>query len=101
MSIYDIIMSSFDENCVGIFFLYRYGGTGKSSTKRAISTSIRSNRDIDLSVTSNEISSLLIPDGKTTHSRSAIPISIIEKSMRHIKSDEPLTELIIKSKVII
>lgn len=101
MNIYDIIISSVNDNCGGLFFLYGYGGTSKTFIRRAISAAIRSKEDIVLTVASSGTSSLLIPGGRATHSRFAIPRNIIENSACRIKSGDPLVELIVKSKLII
>jgi len=100
-SIYDTIMSSVDVNNGGFFFIDGYGGTGKTFIWRAISAAIRSRGEIVLTIASNGITALLIPSGKTTHSRFGIPIRIFENSTCPIKPDDPLAQLIVESKLII
>ncbi|XP_050918849.1 uncharacterized protein LOC127136315 [Lathyrus oleraceus] len=101
MNIYDTIISSVNDNYGEVFFLYGYGRTGKTFIWRVIHVAIRSKGDIVLTVSLSEISSLLIPGGRTVQSRFAIPINIIENSTCRIKPDDPLAELIVKSKLII
>ncbi|RDX79080.1 hypothetical protein CR513_40540, partial [Mucuna pruriens] len=99
--IYDRIMLCVAENRGGLFFLYGYGGTSKTLIWRAISAAIRSKGEIVLTVASSGIAALLIPGGRTAHSRFIIPTNVDEDSTCNIKQDSPLAELIIKSRLII
>jgi RecG-like helicase len=78
--IYDKIMSRVDRKRPGFFFLYGYGGTGKTFIWRALSAALRSRGEIVLTVASSGIAALLIPGGRTAHSRFGIPINIDEYS---------------------
>ncbi|KAK7328215.1 hypothetical protein VNO77_22317 [Canavalia gladiata] len=69
MNIYNKIMESVDVGRSKIFFLYRYGGTRKTFLWKSISAGIRSKGDIVLTVASSGIAALLLPGGRTTHSR--------------------------------
>ncbi|KAI9112627.1 hypothetical protein K1719_016293 [Acacia pycnantha] len=60
-----------------------------------------SSRQIVLTVPSSGIAATLLPYGRTTHSRFAILIQIIDSSMCSIKQNSPLTNLITSTKVII
>ncbi|KAL8543026.1 hypothetical protein ACS0TY_003778 [Phlomoides rotata] len=84
-----------------IFFLYVYGGIGMTFIWNTLSTSIRSQGDIVLNVSSSGIASLLLPGGRMTHSRFAVPINIVESSTCNIMPGSGLAELIRKSKLII
>ncbi|CAH9121125.1 unnamed protein product [Cuscuta epithymum] len=99
--IYDTIMQGVEADTGGLFFLYGYGGTGKTYIWRAIAARIRSKGEIVLIVASSALAALLIPGGRTAHSRFAIPIDVNEDSTCNIKQGSPLAELIIKSKLII
>ncbi|KAK7315487.1 hypothetical protein VNO77_34037 [Canavalia gladiata] len=101
MNIYNKIMESVDVGKSKIFFVYGYGGTGKTFLWKSISARIRSKGDIVLTVASSGIAALLLPGGMTTHSRFAIPIMVTEDSACNIKQGSPLAELIIKAKLII
>jgi phosphoribosylanthranilate isomerase len=61
--VYDKIMSRVDADELGLFFVYGYGGTGKTFIWRALSAAIRSRGDIVLTVTSSGIVALLMPGG--------------------------------------
>lgn len=68
---------------------------------KTLSAALRSKGDIVLNVASSGIASLLLPDGRTTHSRFAIPINPNEDSTCNIKQGSQLAELIIKFKLIV
>ncbi|XP_031108389.1 ATP-dependent DNA helicase PIF1-like [Ipomoea triloba] len=99
--IYNKVMYDVDTNKGGLFFVYGYGGTGKTFLWKTLSAALRSRGEIVLNVASSGIASLLLPGGRTAHSRFAIPISINEDSTCNIKQGSPLAELIIKAKLII
>jgi len=99
--IYDKIITRVDSNKPGVFFLYGYGGTGKTFIWRALSSAIRSRGEIVLTVASSGIAALLIPGGRTAHSRFGIPIVIDQCSTCGIHPKSPLAELISKTKLIV
>ncbi|XP_012858302.1 PREDICTED: uncharacterized protein LOC105977534 [Erythranthe guttata] len=99
--VYDKIMVRVNERHGGLFFLYGYGGTGKTYIWRTLSAALRSKGEIVLTVASSGIASLLIPGGRTAHSRFAIPFNVHEESTCNIACDSPLAELITKAKLII
>jgi len=99
--VYDTIMTRVDQNKPGLFFLYGYGGTGKTFIWRAMSAALRSKGDIVLTVASSGIASLLIPGGRTAHSRFGIPLQVNETSSCGVKPNTPLASLIMKAKLII
>lgn len=98
---YDKIMMAVDKNTGGVFFLYGYGGTGKTFVWKTLSAAIRRRRDIVLNVASSGIAALLLPGGRTAHSRFAIPININEDSTCCINIESDLAGLIRKTKLII
>ncbi|XP_019199145.1 PREDICTED: uncharacterized protein LOC109192894 [Ipomoea nil] len=99
--IYDTVIQDIEEGKGGLFFVYGYGGTGKTFLWRALSAAIRSKGKIVLNVASSGIASLLLPGGRTAHSRFAIPIAINEDSTCNIKQGSELAELLIKTSLII
>ncbi|XP_019160783.1 PREDICTED: uncharacterized protein LOC109157339 [Ipomoea nil] len=99
--IYNEVLTDIDGQAGGLFFVYGYGGTGKTFLWRALSSALRSKREIVLNVASSGIASLLLPGGRTTHSRFAIPISVNEDSTCNISHSSQLAELIVQSKLII
>ncbi|XP_019150957.1 PREDICTED: uncharacterized protein LOC109147756 [Ipomoea nil] len=85
----------------GLYFVYGYGGTCKTFVWKTLSAAIRSQGNIVLNVASSGIASLLMPGGRTAHSRFAIPIEINDDSTCNIAQGSDLAELIIKCKLII
>ncbi|CAJ2678422.1 unnamed protein product [Trifolium pratense] len=99
--VYDTIMTRVNENKPDVFFLYGYGGTGKTFIWRAMSAALRSKSEIVLTVASSGIAALLIPGGRTAHSRFCIPLNVDEFSTCTIVPKSPLALLIQKAKLII
>ncbi|XP_056689190.1 uncharacterized protein [Spinacia oleracea] len=99
--VYEEIMGALAEDKGGVFFLYGYGGTGKTFMWKTLSAAIRCQGEIVLNVASSGIASLLLPEGRTAHSRFAIPINVNEDTTCDIKQIAPLAELLIRTKLII
>ncbi|XP_019182121.1 PREDICTED: uncharacterized protein LOC109177263 [Ipomoea nil] len=99
--IYDTVTKDIENKKGGLFFVYGYGGTGKTFMWRALSAAVRCKGQIILNVASSGIASLLLPGGRTAHSRFAIPIAINEDSTCNIKQGSDLAELLIKTSLII
>ncbi|XP_031120878.1 uncharacterized protein LOC116024115 [Ipomoea triloba] len=99
--VYDTIINDVLQQHGGMYFVYGYGGTGKTFVWKAISAKIRSKGDIVLNVASSGIASLLLPGGRTAHSRFAIPIVLNEDSTCNITQGSHLAELITMAKLII
>nr|VDD24785.1 unnamed protein product [Brassica oleracea] len=68
-SVYDAILGSVMSGKGGVFFVYGFGGTGKTFLWNILSAAIRSKGDVVLNVASSGIASLLLPGGRTAHSR--------------------------------
>ncbi|XP_047268357.1 ATP-dependent DNA helicase PIF1-like [Capsicum annuum] len=94
-------MATVDEDKGGLFFLYGHGGTGKTFIWKTLLSCIRSRGDIVLTVISSGIACLLLPGGRTSHSRFVIPLNPTEDATRNIKQGSPLANLIVKTKLII
>nr|GEX51353.1 ATP-dependent DNA helicase PIF1-like [Tanacetum cinerariifolium] len=94
-------MNSVETGQGGVYFVYGYGGTGKTFSWKTLAAGIRRKGDIVLNVASNGIASLLMPGGRTAHSRFHIPINIDETSTCSICSQSDLGALLKKCKLII
>ncbi|XP_052620980.1 uncharacterized protein LOC128126869 [Lactuca sativa] len=75
------IMTTVNDNKGGVFFVYGYGGTGKTFLWKTLFAAIRCNGDIVLNVASSGIASLLLPGGRIAHSRFIIPLNLTEYSV--------------------
>ena len=100
-SVYDTIVKSVDSGTGGIYFVYGYGGTGKTFLWKTLAAGIRRKGDIVLNVASSGIASLLMSGGRTAHSRFHIPINIDETSTCSISSQSDLGKMLKKCKLII
>lgn len=100
-NIYQTIMDAVLRDEGSVFFVYGYGGTGKTFIWKTLSSALRSTGEIILTVASSGIASLLIPGGRTAHSRFCIPLVVTEDSTCNIKQGSQLAELLRKTRLII
>ena len=89
------------EKVGGVFFLYGYGGTGKTFMWKTIASAIKSQGKIVLLVASSGITSLLFPGGRTTHSKFKISIPPLDNSICNIEQGSETSELLKKAELII
>ena len=68
-----------------LIFLYGHGGTGKTYVWKAIISTLRSTGKIVLAVASSGIASLLLPSGRTAHTKFKIPLDLTDESVCSIK----------------
>ncbi|XP_071719249.1 uncharacterized protein [Rutidosis leptorrhynchoides] len=66
---YDQIIKVVDHGKGAVFFLYGYGGTGKTFLWKTLSAALRSKGEIVLNVASSGIAALLLSGGRMAHSR--------------------------------
>ncbi|XP_074318468.1 uncharacterized protein LOC141655281 [Silene latifolia] len=101
-SVYNEIMEAVASNQGWVFFVYGYGGTGKTFIWRTLCAALRCKGEIVLPVASSGIAAMLIPGGRTAHARLGIPINLTENSTcPRIKPGSDLAELLIGAKLII
>lgn len=96
-SIVDAVLN----NRPGFFFVSRYGGTGKTYLWRCIVAHLRAQRKIVLTVASSGVASILLPRGRTAHSRFKIPCDLDDSSVCDIRRGTMLAELIQRTSLII
>ncbi|KAF1872414.1 hypothetical protein Lal_00016712, partial [Lupinus albus] len=94
-------MQAVNEEQGCMFFLYGYGGTGKTHMWRTLTYALRSQKQIVLTVASSGIASLLSPGGRTTHSKFKIPVPSLENSICNIHQGLELARLLKQTKLII
>ncbi|KAI3956795.1 hypothetical protein MKW92_017597 [Papaver armeniacum] len=99
--IYENIINSVDKEEGGLFFVYGSGGTGKTYLWNTIISSLRARSKIVLAVASSGISSLLLPGGRTAHSRFKIPLKPNETSSCNVIMQDDLAMLLKKTDLII
>ncbi|KAH1137880.1 hypothetical protein GYH30_027747 [Glycine max] len=100
-SIYNQIIEVVNKNQGGMFFLYGFGGTGKTFIWRTLETSLRANNQIVIIVASSGIASLLLLGSRTAHSKFKIPVPIFEDSTCNIHQGSELAELLNQTNLII
>lgn len=100
-NVYDCVINAVNEKKPGLFFVYGHGGTGKTFLWHTIISKIRSEGKIVLAVASSGIASLLLPGGRTAHSRFKIPLTVTDCSTCQIKRGTHLANLIEKADLIV
>ncbi|XP_071741247.1 uncharacterized protein [Rutidosis leptorrhynchoides] len=98
---YETIKNAVNANNGGVFFLYGYGGTGKTFLWKTLSAAFRSVGEIVINVASSGIAALLLSGGRTAHSRFAIPIDPTDESFCRILPNSNLAALIWRANLII
>ncbi|XP_076882480.1 uncharacterized protein LOC143530957 [Bidens hawaiensis] len=83
--IYEHVMSATSSNQQVLAFVYGHGGTGKTFLWTTIIAALRSTGNIVLAVAASGIASLLLPSGRTAHSRFKIPLDMTDDSTCDIK----------------
>ncbi|XP_020961168.1 ATP-dependent DNA helicase PIF1-like [Arachis ipaensis] len=99
--VFDEILNAVITDSGGFYFVYGHGGCSKTFIWNGLSSAIRSREKIVLNVASSGIASLLLPGGRTAHSRFSIPITITDESTCNIKHVSLKDELLIQSSLII
>jgi len=93
-NVFDVITERVLSGSAGFFFVCGHGGTGKTFLWNAIIARLRSEKKIVLAVASSGVASLLLPRGRTAHSRFKIPFDITEAATCSVKRGTMLAELI-------
>ncbi|KIK36581.1 hypothetical protein CY34DRAFT_30900, partial [Suillus luteus UH-Slu-Lm8-n1] len=103
--VFDAIVNdamSRDEHRPGYaYFVHSAGGCGKTYLCKLIASKLRAEGKIVLCVASSGIASLLLPGGRTAHSRFKIPIPVHEDSSCNIKKNDVNHELLKATSLII
>nr|KAJ0188926.1 hypothetical protein LSAT_V11C900458960 [Lactuca sativa] len=99
--VFDDIITNVKKKKGGVFFVYGYGGTGKTFLWKTLSAALRSEGEIVLNVASSGIASLLLTGGRTAHSRFIIPLNLTEDSFCSITPESDVAELLKKTSLII
>ncbi|XP_058742520.1 uncharacterized protein LOC131615017 [Vicia villosa] len=100
-NIFDKIMFAVNKQKGGVFFLHGYGGTGKTYMWKTLATALRSKHRIVLTVASSGIASLLLPGGRTAHSKFKLPVPTLENSTCKIEYNDEYGQLLRETDLII
>ena len=98
---FDTIINSIEQVQPKVFFLQGPAGTGKTHVYNTICNYLRAQGKIVLCCASSGIAALLLPGGRTSHSRFKIPLAITESSTCNISHKTQLGELLTKTDLII
>jgi hypothetical protein len=99
--IFSQIMYSIDTNTPKVYFVSGHGGTGKTFLWNCIVSVLRSERRIVLAVASSGVASLLLPNGRTAHSRFRIPLNANDKSQCSISRGSTMAALLQETSLIL
>ncbi|GJV93168.1 DNA helicase [Tanacetum coccineum] len=92
--IFNLIVTACLNNEQQLVFVHGHGGTGKTFLWKTILYTLRCERKIVLAVASSGIASLLLPAGRTAHSRFKIPLDLTDTSVCAIKKNTQLADLL-------
>ncbi|KAJ9557686.1 hypothetical protein OSB04_012300 [Centaurea solstitialis] len=98
---YAAIMNSVNNEQGDLIFIHGRGGTGKTFLWNTIISKVRSDGKIVLPVATSGIAALLLPNGRTAHSRFRIPLNLTSESTCEIRHGTQLAELLQKTSLII
>jgi hypothetical protein len=82
------------QTAPGFFFVSGYGGTGKTYLWNRIVGYLRGQNKIVLTVASSGVAALLLPGGRTAHSRFKIPCEVEDDMICDVSRGTMLSELI-------
>ncbi|KAH1229282.1 ATP-dependent DNA helicase pif1 [Glycine max] len=100
-SICNQIVEAVNKDEGDMFFLYGYGGTGKTYIWKTLASSLRADNKIVIMVASSGIVSMLLPRGRTVHSKFKIPVPVFEDSTCNMHQGTQLAELLNQTSQII
>ncbi|XP_020266274.1 ATP-dependent DNA helicase PIF1-like [Asparagus officinalis] len=98
---YTSVLSRVQANKSRIFFIDGLGGTGKTFLYRALLAKVRLEGMITLATTTSSVAAVIIPGGRTLHSRFKIKIPTTESSMCSISKQDGTSKLIKIARLII
>ena len=99
---YDAVVQTIDGySSQKLFFLDALGGTGKTFIAKTLLSYVRSKKQIAIPVAFSGIAALLLPGGRTVHSRFNLPIEFDETTMGNIKRGTDIAEVLQKTKLFI
>ncbi|GKE62546.1 DNA helicase, partial [Tanacetum coccineum] len=99
--IFDLIMNACTNNQQELIFIYGHGGTCKTFLWKAVTYTLRAEGKIVLAVASSGVASLLLPAGRTSHSRFILPLDLTDPSVCSVKKNTQLSNLIKETSLII
>ncbi|XP_075086514.1 uncharacterized protein LOC142169177 [Nicotiana tabacum] len=99
--VFKIILQRVDSGRAGLFFVDAPGGTGKIFLYRALLANVRSRDMIALATTTSDVAAIILPGGRTAHSRFDIPLQTSETTITNMSKQSGGAKLIRKAKFIV
>ncbi|GJR21562.1 DNA helicase [Tanacetum coccineum] len=99
--IFDEVVNGVTNQEQKLIFVYGHGGTGKTFLWKSLACVLCLEERIVLAVESSGIASLLLPSGRTAHSRFKIPLNLHEECTCSIKKNSQLADLLRECDLII
>ncbi|RZC16800.1 ATP-dependent DNA helicase PIF1 [Glycine soja] len=99
--IFNVIINNVNRQAGGMFFLYGYGGTGKTFMWKTLAYALCLIGDIVLTVASSGIALLLLPNGRTAYLKFVIPMPTLENSTCNIHQGTEQAEMLKATKLVI
>ncbi|KAI3826166.1 hypothetical protein L1987_00211 [Smallanthus sonchifolius] len=97
LAIYESVIQAVAQNKQILLFVYGHGGTRKTYLWTTIICALRSTGKVVLAVAASGIASLLLPSGRTAHSRFKIPLNLTDDSVYPVKPKASKSEVITSS----
>ncbi|XP_074352694.1 uncharacterized protein LOC141691840 [Apium graveolens] len=85
----------------GVFFVYGSGGCGKTFLWQTLCCRLGSEHKIVLPIASYGIAAMLLPGGRTAHSRFHIPLKLDENCSADLRHETDISELLQRTDLII
>ncbi|XP_050890003.1 uncharacterized protein LOC127095340 [Lathyrus oleraceus] len=85
----------------GVFFLHGNGGMGKTFMWKTLASYLRSKHQIVITIASSGIASLLLPGGRTAHSKFKILVPTLENIICNIEPKDDLAKMMRQTQLII
>ncbi|XP_074326961.1 uncharacterized protein LOC141664901 [Apium graveolens] len=92
--VYDSILDNINQKKGGVFFVYGSRGCGKTFLWQTLCCRLRSEHKIVLPVASCGIAAVLLPGGRTAHSRFHIPLKLDENCSAGLRHGTDISELL-------
>lgn len=90
LNVYNSVVSCVNNRRGGVFFVYGSGGCEKTFLWKTLCCALRSPGKIVLPVAFSDITAVLLPGGRTTHSRFHIPLNLDHYSSTDISNGSDL-----------
>jgi hypothetical protein len=101
LDVYSRVMQVVERTRQEVLFVSGHGGTGKTFLWRTIIAKLRSQGMIVLAVASSGVAALLLPGGRTAHSRFKIPIDMDDRLLCNIRRGTDLADLVKQTSLVL